>query len=203
MWNYGNREEQDKRDERTDVVMKSTGLAIFFGLMPGAGHMYLGKMKRGMTLMLLFWGDIALSATLSMGILLMALPVIWFYAFFDNLNLASYSPERLAAAPDEFFFGLFNGTKVKELALFRKQNALLGWGCVFIGAVMLFNLFARSILEWVMQVFGYDYLGWLWEIYYKLPQMLVAILVIILGVHFMKGGKKQASNDEITPYRGE
>ena len=68
--------------------LKNKGLAILFGLMPGAGHMYLAKMKRGMTLLILFWGDIALAAAMGMSLLLMALPVLWFYSFFDNLNLA-------------------------------------------------------------------------------------------------------------------
>ena len=51
--------------------MKNRGLAIIFGLLPGAGHMYLGKMKRGLTLMILFWGIIGVSG--SMGF---ALPTV-------------------------------------------------------------------------------------------------------------------------------
>ena len=199
MWNYG---DQNDRADKMYPKGKNKGLAIFFGLMPGAGHMYLGKMKRGMTLLLLFWGTIGLAAALGMSILLMALPVIWFYSFFDNLNLASLSYEEQKAAPDSFFFGLFNGSGLKEMNIFRQRNGLLGWACILVGGIMLFNSFARGLLNWLTEYFGYGNMGWLWEIYYKLPQMVVAVLIILLGVHFMRGGKKNDSGDDITPYHG-
>ena len=202
MWNYGS--SQDNRPGAACPKPKSKGLAIFFGLMPGAGHMYLAKMKRGMTLLILFWGDIALAAAMGMSLLLMALPVIWFYSFFDNLNLASLSPEEQKAAPDPFFFGIFDGSGLKKINIFSQRSGLLGWCCILIGGLMLFNSFARGLLHWMSDYFGYDNMSWLWELYYKLPQMTVAVLIILLGVHFMRGsGKKNSSNDEITPYHGD
>lgn len=201
MWNYGS--SQDDRAAMGYPKPKNKGLAILFGLMPGAGHMYLAKMKRGMTLLILFWGDIALAAAMGMSLLLMALPVLWFYSFFDNLNLASLSPEEQKAAPDPFFFGFFDGTGLKEFKLFRQRSGLLGWGCILIGGLMLFNSFARGILQWLSEYFGYDSVEWMWSLYYKLPQMVAAILIILLGVHFMRGGKKNISGEEITPYHRE
>ena len=62
-----NQPPQNRSGSKAAVPGKSKGVAIFCGLIPGAGHMYLGKMKRGLTLMLLFWGDIALAAFIKMA----------------------------------------------------------------------------------------------------------------------------------------
>ena len=59
-------------------MKKSRALAILFGLMPGAGHMYLGKMKRGMTLLILFWGILGVASFLGMGALALGMLVVWF-----------------------------------------------------------------------------------------------------------------------------
>ena len=83
---------------------KSRFLAILFGFCPGAGQMYLGKMNRGLTLMSLFFGDIALGVIFPP--MLFILPLIWFYAFFDSLNLSGLNATQLEQIPDELGFGI-------------------------------------------------------------------------------------------------
>ena len=68
-------------------MKKSSFWTFVFSLFPGAGHMYLGLMKKGASLMLLFCLTIALSGFLNLSFLLILLPVIWFYSFFDAMNL--------------------------------------------------------------------------------------------------------------------
>ena len=184
--------------------MKSKGLAVIFGLMPGAVHMYLGKMKRGMTLLLLFWGSLALATLLGMGAICFAMPVVWFYAFFDNLNLTALTPEELKAAPDPFMFGLLDGVELSKLRIFEKKNAMLGWCFVIVGVLMLYNTFAHSIisaLSDLLERLGF-YVGWLWDVYYNLPQLVIGVVIIILGIRFMRGGKKKQP-EELRQYTGE
>ncbi len=216
MWNYTNPNEQDPNQtpsaapEQPKNVMpaqsrKSKGLAVFFGLLPGAGHMYLGKMKRGLTFMALFAGIIAVASVLEMGVVVLALPVLWFYAFFDNLNLASMTPEQREAAPDELLFGLWTREPVKQNPLFKKRVLLLGWGFIAVGGVMLFRMVVGEFLDWADRVlcqYQVD-LSWLWSIYHNLPQIVIAVLIIVLGVYFVRGGKKKQPADDIPPYRGE
>ncbi|MGI5893107.1 MAG: hypothetical protein ACOX6P_00780 [Candidatus Merdivicinus sp.] len=183
--------------------MKSKGLAIIFGLMPGAGHMYLGKMKRGMTLMLLFWGSMALAMLLGIGALTFAMPIVWFYAFFDNLNLISLTPEELKNAPDPFCFGLLEGVELKKIKIFETKNVMLGWALIILGVIMLYNTFASSIvrsLATLLESLGAS-TNWLWSIYYNIPQLVIAILIIVLGIRFMHGGKKKS--DDLRQYIGE
>ena len=51
---------------------------FIFSLIPGAGEMYMGFKKQGISIMLLFWGAIALASITGLGWLAMFLPVIWF-----------------------------------------------------------------------------------------------------------------------------
>ena len=68
--------------------MKQKGkfLTFLFSLFPGAGQMYLGFMKMGGSIMMLFWGIIGFGVLLNLGVLYFLLPVIWCYSFFDAIN---------------------------------------------------------------------------------------------------------------------
>ena len=51
------------------------GFWVFiFSLIPGAGEMYMGFKKQGLSIMLLFWGSIALASITGLGWLAMFLP---------------------------------------------------------------------------------------------------------------------------------
>ena len=69
---------------------KSTFLTILFSFLPGAGHMYLGLIKQGIQLMVLFFGTIFLSSlTVSFfgnvfSLLLFFLPVFFCYSIFGG-----------------------------------------------------------------------------------------------------------------------
>ena len=76
---------------------KSGFLTFCFACLPGAGEMYLGYMKRGLSVMIAFWGLIFVASLLNMGILGILAPIIWAYSFFDTFNLRAQTPEQVAA----------------------------------------------------------------------------------------------------------
>ena len=71
---------------------KSGFLTFCFACLPGAGEMYLGYMKRGLSVMIAFWGLIFVASLLNMGILGILAPIIWAYSFFDTFNLRAQTP---------------------------------------------------------------------------------------------------------------
>lgn len=83
---------------------KSGFLTFCFACLPGAGEMYLGYMKRGLSVMIAFWGLIFVASLLNMGILGILAPIIWAYSFFDTFNLRAQTPEQVAANPDAYLF---------------------------------------------------------------------------------------------------
>ena len=65
---------------------KSGFLTFCFACLPGAGEMYLGYMKRGLSVMIAFWGLIFVASLLNMGILGILAPIIWAYSGLPRAN---------------------------------------------------------------------------------------------------------------------
>ena len=63
--------------------MKKNGiLTLLFALIPGAGEMYQGYMKRGLSLITMFSLSAALGAMTRIEILYIGLPIVYMYSFF-------------------------------------------------------------------------------------------------------------------------
>lgn len=103
---------------------------IMFSLVPGLGHMSLGLMQRGITILISFIGWMAIVIFLSaiihraeMLVFLFVLPVIWIYSMFDVISQlhAKQRGERLedrAIFEDmETFIGSGKKSKVLAIAL--------------------------------------------------------------------------------------
>ncbi len=74
---------------------KNRFLTFCFSALPGAAEMYMGFMKMGVSLMLLFFLVCILSAWLYQGALVMIAIVVWFYSFFHANHLAGLRMKNL------------------------------------------------------------------------------------------------------------
>ena len=83
---------------------KNKFLTFCCSLLPGAGEMYLGFMKQGVSLMGIFFLIWAVSGILNLPALLFVQPVIWFYSFFHVHNLNSMPDEEFYAVEDDYLF---------------------------------------------------------------------------------------------------
>ena len=187
-------------------MQHKSGLFTFcFGLVPGMGQMYLGYMKRGVSLMLMFTGIIFISALLNIGLLCILLPVVWAYALFDALNLRAQTPEQAEANPDEFMFDpeCFMGENWSKFV--TKRHSLFGWGLIFVGLYSLYSTLVRPLLWDLYNRFN---LVWLRSLLDDIPTVVVAVLLIGLGLYLVKGPSKSGSRPEAltedyTAFRGE
>ena len=75
---------------------------FIFSLIPGAGEMYMGFKKQGISIMFLFWGVFAIGACTGMDWLVFLIPIIWFYSFFNVHNLKSLSEEEFYSIEDSY-----------------------------------------------------------------------------------------------------
>ena len=106
------------------IKKKNKGWTFIFSLIPGAGEMYMGFMKRGLSIMALFWGMIAVATCLNIGPLTIVLPVIWCYSFFEVHNMNGMTDEEFYALVDDYVFHLgeesfrsrMNGSQNKIIA---------------------------------------------------------------------------------------
>jgi TM2 domain-containing membrane protein YozV len=79
---------EDFQEVREDGK-KSKVIATFLSVVPGAGHMYIGLQKRGLQLMIAFFGCIYVLDVLHLSLFFFLIPILWFYSFFDALQLIS------------------------------------------------------------------------------------------------------------------
>lgn len=111
--------------------MYSRFFAFAFSLIPGAGLMYLGLMRRGAQFMVLFFAVVALMVELRLeAIGMFALPVIWFYSFFDSLQTARRLREG-ERVPDEVLFPVSEWRSAVDVA------RVAGWGLIALGVMAL------------------------------------------------------------------
>lgn len=76
------------------MIMQKKGLLLFLcSLIPGAGELYMGFKKRGVSMMAIFWGIVALACVSGLEWFALALPVVWAYSFFQVHNLKSLPEE--------------------------------------------------------------------------------------------------------------
>ena len=168
---------------------KSGALTFIFACIPGCGEMYLGYMKRGLSICALFWGVIALGMFTQLDALMCVLPVIWLYGFFDAFNIRGYDDEQSEANPDSYLFGIDD--KDSKFRLSGKSGLIVGWILVIIGVYALWNMFA----DFFFHYFSSD-IYWLYDIIAnKIPGAVILVLVICLGVWFIRGPKHKDDDD--------
>ena len=181
------------------MTPKNGFLLFIASCLSGCGQMYQGYMKRGLSLLLAFCLVIFVSTYFYLGALALFLPVIWLYAFFDSYSLRS----QLAAgtAPeDAYLFGLSDMDSKRLGELLRKRHSLIGWVLVAVGAYMLYDILLDQLANFLVgwTVFGSRLVGLL---RYGLPRVVITVLVILLGLWFIRGPKiKFTVEDDIPPF---
>ena len=180
---------------------KNKILTFLFACIPGAGHMYLGFMKMGLSFMTLFFLIMGLAALADnilyvlTGPILMILPVIWFYTFFDCINKNGASDEEFASYQDHFLF-----TDIPELNQL-KWNPNLFHSRVprtVVGFILLLSgisMFSRNML-WML---GWDYDNLIYRILSRffdyLPQVAISLAVIALGIWLIAGKRRELKRE--------
>lgn len=172
------------------MTHKKNGFLTFIcSLFPGAGEMYLGFMKQGVSLMALFLGICALCAFFRFDAGLFILPIVWCYSFFHVHNLKGLTEEEFRQVEDDYLVHLPEDT---ELYLSRKKQLILAWACIIIGVYALMRIIL-DILVWIIPSWIYDIIdncSWL------LPQIILSLLLILLGIHLIRGKKAQLDSEK-------
>lgn len=169
------------------MTHKKNGFWRFvFSLLPGAGEMYMGFMKMGVSLMSMFFVMIAIASYMDIGPMVFIALIAWFYSFFHVHNLAGLPDEEFYAVEDEYLFlpqeSMEKGREM--VGAYRKTIAII---LIVIGVVMTWKS-AFRMLDNYIPAFIYRIID---DITYRIPQLAVGIAVIILGVHMISGKKKQ------------
>lgn len=161
---------------------KNKFLTLIFSCYPGGGHMYLGFMKQGIQLMLLFSIVAAISSFSyilnSLGFLI---PIFIAYSIFDAMNKRSSMAEPDESDLDLFrWFNIENTGKLKSMNLYKIGVYML----IIVGVYILVDNVALNLLrEFVYSRVDNERLG----SYHMIER---AIKSSILGIIFLVGGIK-------------
>ena len=178
--------------------MKKNGiLTLLFAFIPGAGQMYQGYMKRGLSLILMCCA-IAVVASLFSPVMFLIL-VIWMYSFFDTYDLIRH---LAAGEPKEDSLLLLGKWKdCKELI--PQHNKLLGWGLIIVGGWAMYDTVISNWLANILNHLFGDY-GMVYSIIHGIPNVFIAVLLIaagfkLLGLH----PAAPAAKNDLPPFPGE
>ena len=178
------------------MTPKNGFLLFIASCLSGCGQMYQGYMKRGVSLLLSFFLVIFVSTYFYLGTLALFLPVIWLYAFFDSYALRSQLSAG-TAPEDAFLFGLSDMDSKRLGALLHKRHSLIGWVLVAVGVYMLYDMLMGQLSNLFFGWFG----EWLYSLLrYGLPRVVITVLVILLGLWFIRGPKAKVPVDDIPPF---
>lgn len=173
---------------------KKNGFFTFiWSFMPGAAEMYMGFMKCGLSLMILFFAGFALVFLTNYftDVMLLIPAIIWFYSFFHARNLAACSEEMLQTMDDDFIwdsFGTGSKTKITSPVL-RKWTAVI---LLVVGASMLW----RNLRNVIANLIPERYWDAIWPFVDDVPQIAIALLIIAIGIGLIIGKKKEVKDGE-------
>lgn len=162
-------------------------------LIPGAAEMYMGFMKMGLSLMAVFALSIVIPAIFyANDVLLFLMAVIWFFGFFHARNVAASDEEEFAVLEDKFIWEEFTEGKPIKIpgTTARKWIAVI---LIVIGCCTLWGNLSDMVLGLgLIPEYAWDEV---YMLFHNTPQLVIAVLIILLGIRMIKG-KKQAIEEE-------
>ncbi len=172
---------------------KNRFLTFCFSLIPGAAEMYMGFMKTGVSLMVLFFLVIAVGGWIQQVVLAMFCVVIWFYSFFHANHLAGLSDEEFGQVEDEYLFGMESLPGVKSLV--EKHQTVVAGILIFIGICFLWNSMTHLLYGILPKSYRFI-AGAMSMIGNYVPSVLISVAIIVIGIKMISGKKVETGKDE-------
>lgn len=171
-------------------MKKNRFLTFCFATLFGAGQMYLGMMKKGVTIMASIASLFAFTTIANIDELLFIIPVIWFYAFFDAMNGWHLSIEERKIEEEKFMNAIQSlGQKSSINGLSLKHRRTFGWGLVIAGTYIILNGLL-NILGECIGIWSDSYI--IYRIQEQIIRFGLSVLIIYIGIQLVKrnSGKK-------------
>lgn len=160
--------------------MKNGILTVLFAFIPGAGQMYQGYMKRGLSLITLFC--VGFGAGYLLEPLFAICLIVWMYSFFDTLNLRAAI--GAGTPPEDDYLVHLDGCDSK-----MESHKLMGWGLVALGAVCLYENVLMSSVGDIVYRWGKTRIAFrvLYLVLDSLPKIVLGTALVVCGVWLVRG----------------
>ena len=175
--------------------MKNGILTFIFAFCPGAGQMYQGYMKRGLSLITMFCLFIMAGALTGLDPLIVGCPIVWMYSFFDTFNLRA---QILAdAAPEDDYLVHFDPRDRRLARALLDSHKLVGWLLIAFGALIAYQNLIMNTLGDLVYRWGHSspVFRALYLVMDSLPDVVVCVVLIVCGVWLVKGPRPDKKPD--------
>lgn len=169
-------------------MLKNGFLTLLFAFIPGAGQMYQGYMKRGLSLVLMCCAIGAVAVLFSPVALFLL--VVFMYSFFDTLNLRAQI--ALGKAPEDDYL-VHLDPKDKRLArMLMDSHKLVGWVLIVFGVLIVYENIIMEMLNEVLWRWGRDSVAFraFYLVMDRLPDVVACVAFILCGVWLVRGPRK-------------
>lgn len=149
--------------------------------------MYMGFMKMGVSLMLLFFLVCILSAWLNQGALVAIAVVVWFYSFFHANHLAGLSDEEFVRVEDDYMMGMEGLPGIRSVV--EKNYKWIAGLLIFLGVCFLWN----SVEDLLRDILPEAYMfipRMMWRIGNYIPSLVIGVGIIYIGVKMISGKER-------------
>jgi hypothetical protein len=172
---------------------KNKALTLLVSLIPGAGHMYMGFIKKGLSVMASINFIIMLVYIVNAPIFLLLCALLWFYAFFDVLNLNSMPAEVFRKQKDGIFIdSIMEDTPVftrLDFAFGLKRKSTMAWLTILLG----FFFLIRSVSDFVapmMLTLTRAQITMIEGVTLLIPRLFLCALLVFVGLRLVANQKK-------------
>lgn len=181
---------------------KSRFLTFCCSLIPGAGEMYLGFLKQGVSIMTLFLGLFAVCGVVFPPAVTFC-SVVWFYSFFHTHNLNNLPDDEFYAIQDEYIIHFSQLVHGKDVLLnqYRKLFAIV---LIFLGASIIWNKVNECLMYIAYDVLALpeDFMSAFQWFSRSLPQMIIALAIIAAGLYLIRNKKNELLGLEDSHFGG-
>ncbi len=165
------------------IRKKNSFLTFLCSLVPGAGEMYLGFMKEGLSIMLLAFGIFLIADWLWMNWLVSGLAVLWFYSFFNVHNKVCMPDEEFYALEDDYLFHIDRVFPKGRLS--SGQTRIFGWIILVLGIAVIWQPSIRNLLAVLRTYVSPDFADVVGNYLYSIPRFVIAAVLIVSGVRLI------------------
>lgn len=149
-----------KISERMSLIMrqKNKFFTLICSLVPGAGELYMGFKKQGVSTMAVCCAVIALADATGIRQICLVLPIVWAYSFFNVHHLKSMPEEEFAIQKDEYIMNLDYVLEHKR-ELLKKYRAVIALVLIITGISVIWHVFGSVMyrflpVQWVDSFFA-------------------------------------------------
>lgn len=181
---------------------KNRFLLFCVSWLPGCGEMYLGFMKRGVSLLTLFALGMMVAGITNMAILSLIPMIIWAYSFFQANNLGGLPDEEFYRVEDKYMFGLdaieMDSIKNSLMGKYRKGFAIV---LILLGLNLLWNVVCDILFD-MFDIFhlSEEFYHLTYNIGDGVTRIIIAIVVIWFGFRLIKGKRVELDESEKAEY---